>query len=77
MRAHQHQLLRRTVENYTGNTVLTGYLLPGWKLKDEYVYMRNPEALSSIGMVCVVIRDGCAVDFARTISVEQDTIEVI
>jgi hypothetical protein len=75
MRAHRHTFMRRTVESYTGDTVMTGFLLPGFKLKDEHVYLRAADALSSIGMVAVVIRDGCAVDMWKTIPVEQDPVE--
>lgn len=77
VRAHYHTYLKREVCNLAGDVVLTGYILPAWKLKDEYVYRRQAHALASIGMLSITVQDGRMNDDVQRISITQDHIEVL
>ncbi len=74
--AHHHQYLRRQVYSTTGEVVMTGVILPGWKVKDEYIYQVAPFALGCVGMYAVeVAGDGATTEHDWRLPVGQDTCE--
>jgi len=75
IRAHHHTYLRREAHNMAGETVVTGYILPAWKLKDEFVYRRQAQALSSIGMLALSVHNGQVAEHLKRITITQDHIE--
>lgn len=77
--AHHHVFLRRDVYTTQGKRVMTGYICPSWKLKDEFVYTVAPFNLSNIGMLAFeVSKDGAVVEHDDMhITIEQDEVEVI
>ena len=78
VRAHYHTYLKREVHSMAGEVAITGYILPAWKLKDEYVYRRQAHALASIGMLSIQVdADGRITEDVQRISIEQDHVEVL
>lgn len=77
IRAHHHTYLKREVHNLCGESVVTGYILPAWKLKDEYVYRRAAHALSSVGLLALTLHNGQVHETVHRIAIEQDRIEVL
>ena len=75
IRAHHHTYLKREAHSMSGDTVVTGYILPPWKLKDEFVYKRQAQALSSIGMLALSIHNGQVTEHLSCIPIVQDHIE--
>lgn len=76
VRAHQHTFGYACLEDDDGQTVSEGWLMPAWKLKDEYVSSFAPEAVCSIGMLAFVIEPaGSAHAHAMTMRCEQDVVE--
>jgi hypothetical protein len=75
--AHHHQYLRRTVQSITASeTVVTGYILPAWKVHDHHVNEVAPFALASVGMVVFDVTDSGAVgEYDWRIPVEQNEVE--
>lgn len=77
-RAHRHTYVPVTVNNYDGDTVMHGYMLPGWKGVDDYVRSKEPEALTYIGcLVADVTAAGKTGIECLRIKLEQDQTEVL
>ena len=60
VRAHMHQFAHVPVEDHQGNMVIEGFLMPAFKLPDDYAQMEVQDAVGSIGVLPFVIRDGQA-----------------
>jgi len=75
--AHHHTYLRRNVYSVTGSdVVMTGFILPSWKVHDDHIQAVVPFALASVGMVAFEVSDGGAVtEHDWRIPIEQDAVE--
>lgn len=75
--AHHHEYLRRDAYRADGNVAVTGYIAPAWKVKDSFVHMVAPFALSNVGMlVFEVAADGKVTEHNDwRITIEQDQVE--
>ena len=70
--AHYHVHQHERVE--IGNKTIDGYLLPSWKLIDNYVSRINPFAFSNIGAMLMTCKPGKVDCEFLTIHVQQDKI---
>lgn len=78
IRAHRHVYVERHVHNGAGNVVVTGYILPPWQAKTEYVYQVVPEAVTAIGaLVLDIDSDGTTRTRCDLLRLEQDEAEVL
>lgn len=57
IRAHYHEYIERAAYDTLSAEVIRGYILAPWKVKDGYVWRRNANALSRIGMVAFDVRE--------------------
>lgn len=57
VRAHNHTFGYAALEDDDGATLSEGFLMPAWKLKDEFVYTIHPEAVASIGVLAFAVAD--------------------
>lgn len=58
VRAHMHTFAHAQVEDRQGAIVTEGFLMPSFKLPDDYAKMKVHDAVGSIGILPFVIRDG-------------------
>lgn len=78
IRAHKHTAGHAILENAEGKTVVEGWLMPAWKLKDEYIYQVEPEAVSTIGLlVFEVLENGESTPYRMVMRVDQDNTEIL
>lgn len=77
--AHYHVYLKRHVWSITNNNiVMTGYIMPSWKLADDYVQRVAPFGLCNVGMLAFdVTADGQVTEYDWRIPVEQTSIEAL
>lgn len=76
VRAHRHTFGYASLEDDDGKTISEAYLMPAWKLRDDYVASFAPEAISSIGLLVFVMEDdGRSSAHPLLMHVEQDAIE--
>ncbi len=75
--AHHHQYLRRDVYSVTGSdVVMTGFILPSWKVHDDHIKTVAPFAVASVGMVAFdVTASGTVDEYDWRIPIEQDGVE--
>jgi hypothetical protein len=73
--AHYHVHQHERVE--IGNKTIDGYLLPSWKLIDNYVSRINPFAFSNIGAMLMTCKDSAITCEMLTIHIQQDKIGVL
>lgn len=75
--AHHHQYLRRDVYSVTGGeVVMTGFILPSFKVQDDHIKTVAPFALASVGMVAFEIGTaGAVTEHDWRIPIEQDEVE--
>lgn len=78
IRAHRHVYMEQHVHKSGGAVVATGYIVPSWQAKTEYVYRVVPEAITSIGALIVDIdADGATRAECLSLRLEQDVVEVL
>ena len=58
VRAHMHTFAHIPLEDQHGNMITEGFLMPAFKLPDDYAKMKVQDAIGSIGVLPIVIRDG-------------------
>lgn len=58
VRAHMHTFAHAQAEDRHGNIVTEAFLMPSFKLPDDYAKMKVQDAIGSIGVLPFVIRDG-------------------
>lgn len=58
VRAHMHTFAHVPLEDRVGNIVTEGFLMPAFKLPDDWTKMRVQDAVGSIGLLPFTIRDG-------------------
>lgn len=76
VRAHNHTFGYAALEDDDGATLSEGFLMPAWKLKDEYVYSLAPEAVSSIGVLAFTLEpDGSSRAHKLLMRLAQERIE--
>lgn len=76
--AHYHQYMTRPVYNSRGAEVLTGVMLPAFKVKDEHIWHVNPFGLAQVGMVALEVQpDGATTLHDWRINVEQGKSEAL
>lgn len=51
LRAHRHRFRVADLRDDQGRILSEAMLLPAWKIKDDHVYRKWPEAISNVGMV--------------------------
>lgn len=55
--AHYHHFMPRDAYTSDGHVATTGIMLPGWKLKDEFIQMLDPFSLATIGMCAITVSE--------------------
>jgi hypothetical protein len=58
IRAHMHTFAHIPLEDLQGHMITEGFLMPSFKLPDDYAGMEVQEAIGSIGVLPFTIRDG-------------------
>jgi len=78
IRAHRHTAGYASLENDDGETVAEAWLMPCWKLKDEYVYQIKPESVGTIGLLAFEVgEDGTSTPHRMVMRAEQDETEML
>lgn len=57
IRAHRHTYGHAALEDDNNTVVSEAFLMPAWKLKDEFVYTFAPQGVSSIGCLAFNVED--------------------
>lgn len=58
VRAHMHTFAHTVLEDRQGSVITEAFLMPSFKLPDDYAKMKVQDAIGSIGLLPFVIRDG-------------------
>lgn len=70
---HWHVFTPVALQDDDGQIVSEGFVMPAWKVKDEYVYTVDPEGLAHVGLFILSIdRNGRSSWECPRISIEQD-----
>lgn len=77
IRAHQHQFAHVPVEDQYGHVVTEGFLMPAFKLPDDYALMEVNDAIGSIGVLPFTIRDGVSTWHNALLTCDPTPAEVI
>lgn len=76
VRGHRHTYGYSELCDDAGVTVSEAFLMPSWKLVDDYVRSFAAEAVASIGMLVFVVEDnGTTHHYPLLMRCEQDTVE--
>lgn len=76
VRAHYHTFGHEHLEDARAQTVSDAFLMPAWKIRDEYVEQFAPEAVQDIGaLVFVIEADGSSSCTPMLMTCDPDPVE--
>lgn len=75
VRAHRHTYGYAELWDDEGATVSEAFLMPSFKLRDDYAYALAPEAVSSIGLLAFRVEDGAGRPYPLLMRCDQDVVE--
>lgn len=77
IRAHMHQFAHIPLEDHQGNIISEGFLMPAFKLPDDWTKMEVQDAVGSIGVLAFAIRDGAVRWHKQLMTCDPCPVEVL